>query len=366
MKIVNIYNGFLSENFQGGGVRYIKNLIAQQKKLGFEVEVICCGSTKIKTKTINGCKYNFVSNSLTWPLFLLRLLVFMIVNRKNYKDQMFHIHRSYFAPALLFLSSPRIFLTIHTKTFHVITSKFTIIKYLLPILIKIDNFIINKLITTVSIAGHEARKNFKNYSLKNKKLVFLPPPIFLNKQKLKISLNNTILIVGRLSPVKRPQKIISLIHNAYMIDPITIKKFKFIFIGDGELKETLQKMIGTLNLSSIIKLAGNITYNNVLKYYRKCNKTILLSESEIGPYVVKESLFFGKAVFTTNVGDIKNYFTKDCGRIIPKSKPENRMKEFLDFLNTDYSSKKIQETILRQIDLENKSFTNNLIKLYAK
>ena len=30
MRIINIYNGYLTNNNQGGGVRYLKNLISEQ------------------------------------------------------------------------------------------------------------------------------------------------------------------------------------------------------------------------------------------------------------------------------------------------------------------------------------------------
>jgi glycosyltransferase involved in cell wall biosynthesis len=365
MKIINIYNGFLSEDHQGGGVRYLKNLIREQKKIGYDVEVICCGKSFTKSKIIDGCKYIYLSKTLTWPVFLLKLFFFITFNRKFYSNKLFHIHRSYFAPALIFTKSPKIFLTIHTKTFHVISSRIKFIKKITPILKKIDNLIINSFIYKISVAGKEAEKNFDNYVLKNRQITLLPPPILLNNTKSIATQKNTILIVGRLSPVKRPLSVIKLISNVRDRDPQFIKNFKFLFIGDGELKTRIINDINKFNLNTNVKLLGNLSYENVIDYYQKCNKSILLSESEISPFVVKESLYFGKPVFTTDVGDIKSYFTNECGVIIPIESPQDNQIEFLDFLKKEYSSSKIKKLMQKHIKLQNDNFRQNLIKFYA-
>ena len=328
-------------------------------------EVLCCGTIESKSKKIDNCTDTFISKNLKWPIFLYKLFIFLIKNKNKYNNSIFHIHRPYFAPALFLIKKRKIILTIHTKTFHVITSKAHFLRYFLPILKYFERLILVNFVHTVSVAGYEARRYYKSYSLNYNDLIYLPPPlIFHNNPIEKYNKKKLVLIVGRLSSVKRPLSVVELIANAYKFNSPLIKEYKFLFIGDGELRCDLVSKIKSFGLEDSIDVKGSVNYDKVQELFSKCKKSILLSESEINPYVVKESLYHGKPVFVTNVGDVQEYFTKEYGVIIPVENPESRVNDFINFLKKKYSETKIKHGIKKFILSENLLFKKNLKKIY--
>ena len=102
-----------------------------------------------------------------------------------------------------------------------------------------------------------------------------------------------ILAAGKLAPWK---------GFSYLIKAIKIieKKTdaKLIILGDGELRNELQKLINDLGLSNRIQLLGYV--ENSLKYFSKANIFVLSSLVEGLPNVLVESMLCGCTPVSTN------------------------------------------------------------------
>ena len=102
-----------------------------------------------------------------------------------------------------------------------------------------------------------------------------------------------IVAAGKLAPWK---------GFSYLIKAIKIieKKTdaKLIILGDGELRNELQKLINDLGLSNRIQLLGYV--ENSLKYFSKANIFVLSSLVEGLPNVLVESMLCGCTPVSTN------------------------------------------------------------------
>lgn len=89
----------------------------------------------------------------------------------------------------------------------------------------------------------------------------------LNAIRLKYNLNNnkTVLQVVRLSSIKKPLLTIEVAKILVSEDP----EYKFILIGEGELKETIENLILKYNLKNNVFLLGSIYSESELALYFK-------------------------------------------------------------------------------------------------
>lgn len=76
------------------------------------------------------------------------------------------------------------------------------------------------------------------------------------------------------------------------------KDFKWVMVGDGALREELEKEIKTLELSGCVEMVG--AQSNPYKYLKNANYLILLSFHEAAPMVYNEAACLGVPVLSTN------------------------------------------------------------------
>ena len=84
-KIVNVYNGYLDSNGQGGGIRYLQDLIVEQSKQGYDIVVLGAGKGKKTKKYISGVEVEYIpiADTLNWIVFLTRLISHIFIDRKT-------------------------------------------------------------------------------------------------------------------------------------------------------------------------------------------------------------------------------------------------------------------------------------------
>lgn len=105
-----------------------------------------------------------------------------------------------------------------------------------------------------------------------------------------------ILAVGRLTPAKDYPNLI----NAFNILP---DDFRLIIIGEGELRNDIERHINRLNLTSRVTLLGSI--DSVNDYYSACDLFVLSSEWEGFGLVVAEAMACKCIAVCTDAGGVK-------------------------------------------------------------
>jgi len=156
-----------------------------------------------------------------------------------------------------------------------------------------------------------------------------------------------LVCVAELHPIKRHRILIEAMGELVKNYPA----LRLILIGEGELKNTIEKQITDSNLTENVFILGKIT--EAARFLKAFDMFVLASKSESYGYVLHEAGLAGLPVVATNVGGIPDIITNNqSGLLVPPD---------------DISA--IHEAIKKLIDNPDlaKSLANNLLeKMSAK
>ena len=160
------------------------------------------------------------------------------------------------------------------------------------------------------------------------------------KQSLNIPKDFKVVgMLGRFIEQKSPQtfiEIAKIVTDSY-------PKCKFILIGDGELKNTLEKMISKLNLGEKLMLVGWV--NDPEKYISIMDVGVLTSKWEGFGLVLAEMMASGKPVVASEVDGIPFVVRKNIdGFLCRPDDVKGFAKYILRLLNEDDLYKSISES----------------------
>ncbi len=119
----------------------------------------------------------------------------------------------------------------------------------------------------------------------NKNIKVIPNPIKEIQINTKFSKENIILNVGRLVPEKGQKNLINIFHQANRQD------WKLIIIGEGRLRNELERQIKELNLCDSVILPGNT--QNIDEWYNRAKIFAFTSISEGFPNALLEAMGAG-------------------------------------------------------------------------
>jgi glycosyltransferase involved in cell wall biosynthesis len=137
------------------------------------------------------------------------------------------------------------------------------------------------------------------------------------RQSLGINNNDfVILFVGRFSREKR------IFDLLFAYQKIKSKNKKMILVGDGPLREKIEKYIKDLDINGVT-IIGFQTRSNISRFYVASDVLVLPSENETWGMVVNESLCFGLPVIASDmvgaavdmIQDGENGFTFPAGDV---------------------------------------------------
>lgn len=113
-------------------------------------------------------------------------------------------------------------------------------------------------------------------------------------------------IVGRLAPVKNHYLFLESVNilRLSLLNAAEPFKLRFIIVGDGELKDELQKYSCKLNLSECVKFLG--WRKDLTKVYADLDIVCLTSLNEGTPVSLIEAMASGRAVVATEVGGVND------------------------------------------------------------
>ncbi|KRL59040.1 glycosyltransferase family 4 protein [Latilactobacillus fuchuensis] len=304
MRVLHINAGL--EN--GGGLSHIIGLLSQFPKDEVELLTFADGPVAAAAKK-KGIKVKIMGKSSRYDFGLLKELVAYI----NAGD--FDLVHTHGARANLFLSLIR----------NKIKAKWIITVHSDPRLDFMQRGVLGWLFTKLNIRSLKkadgifaVTQNFKNVLL----------ALGIAENKIRVIYNGIrfqtvvperqphdkfeIVIVGRLHPVKGH----SILLNAFK--EAAIKEAQLTIIGEGELKNDLQKLTSDLKIDQQVNFTGMLTQTEINQYYLKTDLAVLSSLSESFPLVLLEAANYGVPVIATDVGDMRQLIPDDnYGWIVP-------------------------------------------------
>jgi glycosyltransferase involved in cell wall biosynthesis len=153
------------------------------------------------------------------------------------------------------------------------------------------------------IIAHQHFINFENFKIKKE---------YRSRECL-------IGYVGRLSEEK------GILHLLDAVSDIVIKKpdIKFLIIGEGALRNTIEQSILDNNLSDTVILPGWISHDELPDYLNQMRLLVIPSDTEGLPSVMLESMACGTPVLATPVGGIPSFIRDgETGFILENNSPQ--------------------------------------------
>jgi glycosyltransferase involved in cell wall biosynthesis len=152
-------------------------------------------------------------------------------------------------------------------------------------------------------------------------------------------INNNILFVGRLSPEKNLNSLISLFRY-FKADQLD---YKLIMVGDGPLKENLQKEVIKYDLN--IDIIGSILWNDLSELYKNSLCLLLPSINETWGMVANEAIQMGvKVICSASCGCSNDLVINQYSGLVLNnfnfSKVDATYTNILDFLKNHVSTKR--------------------------
>lgn len=95
-----------------------------------------------------------------------------------------------------------------------------------------------------------------------------------------------ILFCGRLSKIKRPDRIVNAFYHGKFF-----KKYHLVILGIGEWKEKLEKLVEEYGIKEQVHILGWET--NVFRWLKAAKLLVLTSESEGSSMIIMEALYCG-------------------------------------------------------------------------
>lgn len=166
-----------------------------------------------------------------------------------------------------------------------------------------------------------------------------------------------ICCVARLTEQKDPDRFIDILSELVKSD----KDIKAVWVGDGELLDSIRRKVSLLKLEKNIDLVG--FQNNPFKFMASAKLFVLTSKWEGYGLVAFEAMTLGLPCVVSNVGGLPKLITNKCGKLCDNDK--DFVREISKLLKDNgYFLLKHEKSIEQSIKLHNIDKYCNLIKVY--
>ena len=158
--------------------------------------------------------------------------------------------------------------------------------------------------------------------------VFTPADRQEAKAALGLAGRTVILFVARLQPLKQPEIAVQAIARLAQTYPDLTDRLTLVVVGGpsgrgGVQPESLVKLAAELGIADLIRMEGTVPHDDIPRYYRAADATLISSRSESFGLVAIESSACGAPVVASDVGGLR-VTVRDgvTGLLVPSFAPE--------------------------------------------
>lgn len=123
-----------------------------------------------------------------------------------------------------------------------------------------------------------------------------------------------IVWVGRMVGLKR----VDLLIQATRMLKEQGRRVRVCLLGSGPCRDQWQQLAQTEGVADQIQFVGPVSHDQLADWYRAADLTVLCSESEGLPNVLRESVACGTPFVSTDVGSIREIAEPDYSELVPK------------------------------------------------
>jgi glycosyltransferase involved in cell wall biosynthesis len=214
----------------------------------------------------------------------------------------------------------------------------------------------------------EAKRLIRSLKISKEKIAYIHDGVdvdFFKPLGDKYKENDLVLFVGNLMREKGVHKLL----YAFYLCKKRLKNLKLLIVGDGYLRNYLERKIKEFNLQNDVKLAGRLSFEELRVIYNRATVTVLPSMSESLGMVLLESMACKTPVIATiNEGSLEIITHMEDGILVP----QNDIKSLSDAICMLITNDDLREEMgerARQKVLKSFSFNDfakNLQKIYKE
>jgi len=155
------------------------------------------------------------------------------------------------------------------------------------------------------------------------------------RKRLKLAVDARIFLwVGRMVSVKQPSLLLEAFAQVRRAEPAAI----LVCAGAGPLLEEMRRTVEQAGLCDAVLFQGAIPQSELPDWYRAANATVLSSQSEGLPNVLRESLACGTPFVSTNVGSISEIAAPEYSLLTRPNDAAELSGAMLEVLNDRYQA----------------------------
>ncbi|WP_333786978.1 glycosyltransferase family 4 protein [Methanomethylovorans sp.] len=214
--------------------------------------------------------------------------------------------------------------------------KNSFLKRTFPVIVKLMEDI-TQISSSKIILSSPSLSSYLSLSKYSSKIVYAPGEyVQLDKFMLKKAFDHRDNMVGYVGRLSEEKGILNFIESI----PIILGKrsdLKFLIIGDGPLKESINIFLREHNLQAQVDILGWIPHDKLPFYLNQLKILVLPSYTEGLPNIVLESMACGTPVLATPVGSIPDLIENDrTGFILKDNSPYSIADKIIESLNNDH------------------------------
>ena len=153
------------------------------------------------------------------------------------------------------------------------------------------------------------------------------------RRKLRIPTGVTAYLwVGRLVGLKRLDVALEALINLHRSG----KRVKLYVLGDGPDRFSAREYADTLGLGSAVDFVGPVNHDELPDWYSAADATVLSSDSEGLPNVLRESVACGTPFVATDVGSVTEFASPDYSIVVPRRDPNAMSEAMSAILEPDF------------------------------
>jgi glycosyltransferase involved in cell wall biosynthesis/GT2 family glycosyltransferase len=165
----------------------------------------------------------------------------------------------------------------------------------------------------------------------------------------------TVGYIGRLSSEKGIMNLMDAIPKVLSQD----EDVKFVIIGDGPLREQIERFVLENNLGESVSIIGRASHNQIPSFLNKFKLLVVPSFSEALPSAPREAMACGTPVLASQVGGMVDLIDNgNSSFLLRNNSPEVIADSIIKSLNhpkLEQISKRARETILERYDYSSSS-----------
>ena len=166
----------------------------------------------------------------------------------------------------------------------------------------------------------------------------------------------TFVNVGRMSPPKRQDRLVEI---AMRLKAEGVP-FAIQILGGGSEEEKIRQMVKEKDVEDVVQLKGMVL--NPYPYIKQADCVVVSSDFEGYSIVIKEALFLGKAIVSTDVSGVREIFEDNKYGIVTERTTDDLYQSMRAALAGEIDLKAI-ETRLQTFDCSNKAIIDKLFSI---